>query len=1006
MTQKIELSEETLLEEALDKYINSAPKNILETYVSENLEEEQDELFSKYINLETELFSKYEKQNIFDEYLKEPTAKEKDELFDLYLANASKERVTTEVRSDVQIIAETIVEDINEPEEVITDKIIQDTSTNTGKSITTDLIKSIYNLIVSNAKPLFYSMALLIGFSLALIFAYSYISAGSWMMFLTMLRNLGINVIPGALYDAVKTSGIAVTKNMTIGALLSIMETNPRLKKILNSKIAPKYLRNGMNRLGLAKIGLDPEKLTMRNFSHVMIDAGISVGTGGIGSFLVSQGIGIGINVSVEASKATKHGIEKVISTTKTLTNNLFSKIEERRNTIVNIAEVVEQTIIEEDIGAGTFTTEQRRELEVEQKRKPEKKISLKAVLPTALTLVSGRTLKEKGKYVPKVEVPSIGSATGVIQVQPEEEEEQVVQLPIQTSTIVSDTIKFNKTIMAVSVASLSLFSLAYSGNLDTAIEMISTTLGGAVNIAIPEIITTGFNYATESQIARFTLFSIISEKVGIQKVIDKFVDKLTPTQKTRLTELDKKISRTRKNKTSYVNEYLDILMGGTRYKEANLKRMTKRELENILKSKNISFVASAGSVSLINAILTDQVERQNNIQSTIAVHLGTATKKVLGATVVGVAYKTIPAGIQQIKQEVNIVKELNKFILETEKIGLTKDQSIIIFDKYAELSRNGILQIKDINIEALKEARSQWSGVTSTKTIEEAEKLATELKVEEKKNVEKIREVYREKLRGKRMEEEATELKKQGQVETEAMKVKHRVKIEKQHSLRSGEKEIEHERRTILHAEKLLKIQLREAIKAEELIERVGLLVANNGKLYSVPKSHYILNEDVMKQLEDAKFTPIGVMLTEQALKSATHWIPGVGWVTKAIDYTNLMLETGQLATATYKVANFITQLTSETGEGKIDIGFDNIRILDNFFSKRIPSLSDVISSISQTTMAKVVKEVALDQIEHGWDMDRFKIELVKKIVGVDEIKDMSSNIINKISEIFMSNK
>ena len=67
-------------------------------------------------------------------------------------------------------------------------------------------------------------------------------------------------------------------------------------------------------------------------------------------------------------------------------------------------------------------------------------------MLPTALTLVSGRTLKEKGKYVPKVEVPSIGSATGVIQVQPEEEEEQVVQLPIQTSTIVSDTIKFNKT--------------------------------------------------------------------------------------------------------------------------------------------------------------------------------------------------------------------------------------------------------------------------------------------------------------------------------------------------------------------------------------------------------------------------------------------------------------------------------------------------------------------------------------------------------------------------------
>jgi len=499
-----------------------------------------------------------------------------------------------ERKSQVQNMVDVIL--TNKTPQQKTETIIAQTARQQKSQVTGTLLNNLYSSMLTNLKPMLYYLTLSVTLSLAIALFYIYFQAGSWMIFLTILRNLGLKIVPNILISALKRAGFAVTSNMSITALMKLAEKDPRVAKILAKQIKPQFVENCLKRIGVDVKNAD---LSVRNLSRQAISNGIAIGTQGISGYLLSKGLTKTADITISSIRAGGKSAKAKIQ-------NMVSELGKTPQRVVN-----------KILTTKTKTTDVL-QMTQELERTPEIKS-----FDTPVT------------EPPPAEAPAV----------------------TQMASDIRDMIRENRAAALSTATAISLVSIALTTDLSGVTEVLSDQLTELGSWA-PELATKSFDFVKENAIAKYTLFTILADKVGITKLTSALVDVLTPAQIQRLTQLSTTIKSKPQTpvRNGYLTEFYSIVMGDKIYGKRELDTKDVAQLRVIAQKKGIALRGETPSrASLVQTILNDQTARINKISQMVAGSLTNSLKSALAGMVVSQAYENLPyamAGLDEIQKE------------------------------------------------------------------------------------------------------------------------------------------------------------------------------------------------------------------------------------------------------------------------------------------------------------------------------------------------------------------
>ncbi len=535
------------------------------------------------------------------------------------------------------------------------------------------------------------------------------------------------------------------------------------------------------------------------------------------------------------------------------------------------------------------------------------------------------------------------------------------IQRPRNKTELAKDTrqvLEDNRSLAFASTAAMALIGLAFAGTVGGDIASYTTGLQeimkeqisvyGAETLAkLGTISTIGYDIISESKFAKVTLVSYLLDKIGVNKLLDVFVDKLIPEQKKELKDLAQAIKRER-DKTALANfaeKFLGILTGGY-YTASNLKKTKLRDLQLIYKNLFPDDVnwKKYMDTQLRDAIIQEQSGRKRRISQLLT----SAIKQTLHAATAATVYQISVDGYAYAKANMT---ELEKNIIDVEKQKPEKKAQTL-------------------------EERRKLGELRRAQTKVKLEKLKQELKT--KKQEIEVEEGLRQREKSIK-EAQILKEKMKTEAHAEAAKIKEirKIVIEKQ--------KIEHQEALKRLAERVEKRQLKVAALTEDLARKMDVtIITKEGVSHPLPPEELLLNPELQKAL-DIEVTPLTEYLMKETAKASVSWIPGVGWIQSAIDKINIGLATTETVKDVAKIAEVLVRL--DHGETEIDV--THWDTLNNLLKQRIPSLTKLADEIIKTSKINV-KELVLrklkDKIIEGWDNQRVVLEVGKEILGPGE--------------------
>jgi len=741
-----------------------------------------------------------------------------------------------------------------------------------------------YAAIWSNTKPLLFYATASVMLAVAIALFQVYFAAGSWFAFLTILKNLGVKVAPAIALKALRAAGISLGTDLTLNALLGLAERNKVVARVLNKQMKPEILIHSLKKMG---IDLSTTDLSMKSLMRQGISSGITLGTGDIGTYVISASITAGTKVAGVGLKKAKQGIVDAVKQLETIPDQVVERVltDSRPKTMtdaLHMTKEVERTTLQ---------------------RQPQ-------------IAISGTTQPEEAKSVREMIVENRSMAIGT-----------TAAIAVITLALTTDVGAFT----------------------DLLTERVAS-LGQSIDVSA--IASRGANFIEENYAARTALFGMISNKIGLQKVIDVFVDKLTPNQVGRMKVLEHKIRGAKvSEKHTLLNDFFALLLGEKIYDPKELESLSDQRLKEVARSKNIRFERGTSRNALIDAIRRDQANRLNNMTSLFAGYVSSTVKMTLTSATMEYAYQNLPYASASLD---DITKQL-------EATTTAAQQEVTALDSPGET----VAETAE-----MRAAQELEEGLNIREAAEIAGREAAE--------VERLtrREIAKQQSRLAQMNAEKARL--------EQLEITKRV-AEQHEALR----------------------RLREAATATELAKQMSItIVGPEGTAHPIPADELLLDERMQKVLEEIEFTPFLQYLTKEVAKSSTSWIPGLGYIESVLNTANWSLDVAEKLKDIYKVLNVAIQLTDEKGESKIDIG-EKIKQLDELLKKRVSTISGALDDLIKTekvNMKKVTLEALRDKILYGWDNSRVALEIGKKVVVGKEALNYADSTLRQIGEMIWS--
>ena len=607
---------DSITEELEDQYIQRE-----ETKVAQ----QKEQLLDAYIQR-----SEPTTQLLEDAYIQRTSA-EDAKLEAAYISNEPILVVTTS-KSYMDVVADQILS-MGTPLEQ-TERIIRELKTKHPKESSETLVRNIVTSLWTNMRPVIYTVVAATMLALAITLFHVYFTAGSWMLLLTILKNLGIKVLPGAVLAVLKKAGISVASTASINFVLGLAEKNKRVAKILSVQVKPQFVISSLKRIG---VDITDTDLSIKNFTRTALSNGVALYSGDLSSFLVSTGFGvtsnIGTTVGTTTLKKAKEGIVKAVA---------------------KLGDVTQQTV--NSVLSGEKTTDA-----IKITRKVEAEVLLEQ--PTEVSL------KKRPKVRAKTTVND------------------------ETTSMIAE----NKAMVVGTTTAIAMISLAVAtGNVESITEAFSERISSLGGTAIGELSLKGLNLVKESEAARRALFGILINQVGIQKLVNAFVDKLTPDSVSKM----KKLIPTKKGQVpaSTIDQLFFLLLGERIYTSKELQSLDIAYLRKIAKVKGI--VVPSGTVNkkaLEEAIQRDQTYRLNNLTQLVSSTLTNSVKVALPQLAMDFVYQNFPYALSPL-EEINaqLLTESEVSEVQREK-QLAEAQETLVKEKTAlrsirKVEREGVV--------------------------------------------------------------------------------------------------------------------------------------------------------------------------------------------------------------------------------------------------------------------------------------------------------------------------
>ncbi len=152
-------------------------------------------------------------------------------------------------------------------------------------------------------RPILYTIACSAMLYIGVALAYIFLLGGGWGILLGMLQYLGVSIVPMAIWEGVKNTGIGGISRTSITKTINILKKTERGRKFLNQKIPEGYLKSALGRLGIDTRDLRREAI-FNEVASFAVNGGMQFVTGGgIAGFLISSSIGYGTRFTGEAWK-------------------------------------------------------------------------------------------------------------------------------------------------------------------------------------------------------------------------------------------------------------------------------------------------------------------------------------------------------------------------------------------------------------------------------------------------------------------------------------------------------------------------------------------------------------------------------------------------------------------------------------------------------------------------------------------------------------------------------
>ena len=207
-------------------------------------------------------------------------------------------------------------------------------------------------------KPLLFYTGIVIASSLAVTMLNVYLIGGSWWLFLLMLKEIGINILPSVFISLASMAGMAVA-NMSIDKFIKLAEKNSRLKKILQKKISGRFLSKILRKFGINTSSTSFDTSTKNVIRHI-ISEGIGLGISGIPSYFITKGINTAQHIPLRKFSKKIRDVsstfidsiisknpENVLSTTIRIENEINNEIPTTTELLSEISSSEEQPNIE-----------------------------------------------------------------------------------------------------------------------------------------------------------------------------------------------------------------------------------------------------------------------------------------------------------------------------------------------------------------------------------------------------------------------------------------------------------------------------------------------------------------------------------------------------------------------------------------------------------------------------------------------------------------------------------
>lgn len=834
--------------------------------------------------------------------------------------------------------------------------VISQIRSQTKTKETSTLVSYLAEFLRSNSKLITFTVLASTGVILAGAFALPLITGASFSLFtlLQTLSSLGLKTMPlwalplvkgGA--QIAKSTGLTYAKNYSIEKVLSMAKKSEKINNLLKMEIKPKAMVRALNNVG---IDLREKDFSVENIMRQSISNGIDMSVYGPFVFLQTfvqakmfDVVGNPLQLIKNPGEYCKDRLEAYNRTKKFMLEKLFTKNYNNINDLVDEVEKeveVEYQKIKKDKGKEKVTIEDEEIIEDEDGIENEDVIE--EVIKTSR--------KEKGKeriIIEEEEITHEDVGTSGSTHVPETQSESS-KGPSLTETA-KNMIKDNKILATATIIGITLIGTGLSRGKDDIIPLItdlSKDILGDISIDIPKTLSRNLDWLKESETAKYSMYTLLSNAIGMNKLVGLFMDKLTPVQIAELFKITEDLSKTKNPsvKTRLITKFFDVLLGEI-YTKKKLETMSTYQLGIVAKKKGIKVSDGTPKNLIISAILSRQQQILNQYLGVVTNVIGNAVKTGISVAVT----KKVTETVTPLAYDV-VSSSINKF-LATEPTVVPSAETI--------------------------------SGVQDSLKIVEEEIKKMPIEVQEEP----------ENLRRERLRQEAKEYIKKVRDE--------RVVIEKEPDpelIKSMERrKTAHQRADEIRARKEAEL----TIKLQDELKRTGLMVpTESGGFMPAPSDEHLMDPKIREVLKDIHFTPLSDLLIRETAKSSISMIPGVGWVQGAINNINMGLSATETFKDLYKISNVLLEVTE--GTSSIDIGKENIQMLDEALKFRLPNLSDAIENLVRqepVSALHAVQRVMREVIGRGLTKEETAIEIAREFFGkIDYTDATAAEVGNKI--------